>query len=106
MVTAPRNDEERRQLALRVLERNRAFESMEANPDFIEWRQEGPLAELEAIKEGIVSVSRETPDWKERVCSWVIEYQAIDRAMRQDLRLKGVEAARKALKELEAKDAA
>lgn len=106
MVTAPRNDGDRKALARRVLENNRAFESMEANPDFLEWREKGPYADMEALRSAAFSVDRSDPTWKERVCEMVVEYQAVDRAMRQDVRRKGSDAARRALKELEAKDAA
>lgn len=67
--------EERLQLAARVVEKNRLYAALNANPDFVQWRETGPKAALEALKEKIVTVDRTNADWREKAGDMIIEYQ-------------------------------
>lgn len=89
------NDTERQQLAARVLEHNRAYESLEANPDFQEWRENGPLAEIALLKDKIADIDRGDPDWKEKACGMIAEYQGLSRVYESLFRI-NLEAALKA----------
>lgn len=84
----------------RVIERNRPFEAILGNPDFVEWQKAGPIAELKAIQDQIVSIKRTDPDWKEDVAELVISYQAIARVLLLTVQKSGEAiASRKALKD-------
>lgn len=73
--------EEIKQHNARIIERNRPFEAILTNPDFIEWQKVGPLAELEDIKSKIVTIDRTSSTWKEDIADYVVSYQAIARVM-------------------------
>jgi hypothetical protein len=88
----------------RRIEKNRVFEGILTNPDFIAWQEAGPLAEMKLIQHEIVTIDRNDPLWKEKVAEGVIAYQAISRVIMGTV-IKANEAreSRKALKELDTK---
>lgn len=89
-----------RDLAARVLEKNKGLEGMYANPDFQDWLELVPKAELDLINRRILTVDRTNPDWLRLVGDWIIEYQSLHRGIFEltEYRLKAVQAARKSLK--------
>lgn len=95
--------EEHKQLAARVLEKNKVLEGLQANPDFQDWLELVPKAELEIIKSRILSADRTNDGWERKVTESVIEYQALRHAIFEltDIRLKAVAEARKVMKELD-----
>ncbi len=86
-----------------MLEKNKGIEGIVANPDFQDWLDLVPKAELDLIQAKIVGMSRLEPNWKEQVCDLVVEYQALHRAIFDltTIRLKAAETARKEMKESE-----
>lgn len=90
--------EERQQLAARVLEKNKGLVGLSANPDFQDWLELVPKAELSLIVEKIIGIKR-IDGWEKVVCELVIEYQAINHAIVEltTIRLQAAETARKEL---------
>ena len=58
-----------------IIGKNRKFENLLANSDFLEWKNEVIIPRLESIKSAILSVDRTNDNWKEIVCDAVISYQ-------------------------------
>jgi hypothetical protein len=59
----------------KVIEKNRTFENLLANDDFLKWKDETVAPYLESIMGAIKSVDRSQPDWERKVCDAVIAYQ-------------------------------
>jgi len=96
--------DEIRQHHARIIERNRPFEAILTNPDFIEWQKAGPMAELQAIQNQIVQVDRTNASWKEEIAELVISYQAIARVLLITAQKSGAAIeSKKKLKELDAR---
>lgn len=97
--------DEHRELAARVLEKNKGVVGLFANPDFQDWLELVPKAELKLLIDRIVGVDRSTKNWRELVCDSVIEYQGIYRAIIDltKIRVQAAEKARKDLKDLDKK---
>lgn len=97
------NREEIRQAAARVLEKNKVLNGLMANPDFQDWLELVPKAELVYIQHKILTIDRSKPDWEKKLAELVIEYQAINRAIftLTDERVKASEIARKKLTDLD-----
>ena len=93
-------NDETKELAARVIEKNKGLEGIVANPDFQDWMELVPKAELEYLKKRIVTIDRSHANWREKVCDMVIEYQGIHRALFEltDIRLASVKEARKQMK--------
>lgn len=95
-------DQELLELNARVIEKNRVFEGILSNPDFIEWQKAGPLQAMREISNAIVTIDRSIPDWKEKVAEMVISYQAVSRVvMGTAIGAEQSRGARSAMKELE-----
>lgn len=93
-------NEDPKDLAARVLEKNKGLEGIYAQPDFQDWLELVPKAELDAIKDRIVKIDRSNPEWRNIVADLVIEYQALHRGIftLTETRLQAVKAARQVLK--------
>lgn len=58
-----------------IVEKNRHFENLLSNEDFLKWRDESVEARLEAILDSVKTADRSKPDWRDRVCDAVVAYQ-------------------------------
>lgn len=96
-------EDELRQLNARVLEKNKVLSGISANPDFQNWLDLVPKAEMVILQAKILGIGR-GEGWKDEVCSLITEYQAIKRVIDvHDLRVHAVETARLNLQELDKK---
>ena len=95
--------EEQKQLYARVLEKNKGIEGLQANPDFLDWMELVPKAELKLINDRILNIDCNSEGWERRAANYVLQYQAINRAIvgLTETRGKVAQEARKKLKELE-----
>lgn len=59
----------------KVIEKNRHFENLLANDDFLKWKDETVAPYLESILAAIKAVDRTQDGWEKRVCEAVIAYQ-------------------------------
>jgi hypothetical protein len=64
-------------LLKRVIAKNQIFENLNANPDFIAWREDVVNRRLEFLKESVLGVDRSRADWKEELSNNLVAYQEL-----------------------------
>lgn len=58
-----------------IIDRNRHFDNLMANEDFLKWKSENVEPYLQSILDSITSVDRSKEGWEKKVTDAVVAYQ-------------------------------